>query len=298
MASITHFPTALDSYSRTAQRSARLVLDDYSTSFSLACRLLDASTAGHIADIYALVRLADEVVDGVAVQAGLDSEAVSACLDELQEETARALERGYSTNLVVHAFALTARATGITADLTDPFFASMRADLLIAEHDAQSLEEYIYGSAEVIGLMCLQVFRTIPGAPLHGAAQAELAARSLGAAFQKVNFLRDLAADSQQLGRRYFPGINPQTLTESQKSKLVEDIQNDLASARAGLPFLAPPAARAVRLAHDLFEELTLQLSATPAEQLLSRRISVPNLRKALLAAKAILGTPRARRAQ
>ncbi len=298
MATATYAPTALDTYSRTAQRSARLVLDDYSTSFSLACRLLDSTSAGHIADIYALVRLADEVVDGVALQAGLDSQSVSACLDELQEETARALERGYSTNLVVHAFALTARATGITAELTDPFFASMRADLLITEHDAQSLQRYIYGSAEVIGLMCLQVFRAMPNAPARGAAQAELAARSLGAAFQKVNFLRDLAADSQQLGRRYFPGINPQALTESDKYRLVEEIRHDLAAARAGLPFLAPPAARAVKLAHDLFAALTQQLSATPAQQLLDRRVSVSNGRKALIAAKVILGTQRIRRAQ
>ena len=106
-------PTALQTYSRTAARSARLVLGEYSTSFSLACRMLDAASAAHIANIYALVRLADEVVDGVASQAGLNPQAVGDCLDELQAQTALALQRGYSTNLVVHAFALTARETDV-----------------------------------------------------------------------------------------------------------------------------------------------------------------------------------------
>ncbi len=241
-------PTALQTYSRTAARSARLVLGEYSTSFSLACRMLDAASAAHIANIYALVRLADEVVDGVASQAGLNPQAVGDCLDELQQQTALALQRGYSTNLVVHAFALTARETRITTELTDPFFASMRADLSVHRHSEQSLREYIYGSAEVVGLMCLQVFRTMPGAPAQTPAQAQLverAARSLGAAFQKVNFLRDVATDSGQLDRVYFPGTDLEHFTEEHKRNLVQDIEADLAHARAGMPYLAPAAARA-----------------------------------------------------
>ena len=291
-------PTALQTYSRTAARSARLVLGEYSTSFSLACRMLDAASAAHIANIYALVRLADEVVDGVASQAGLNPQAVGDCLDELQQQTALALQRGYSTNLVVHAFALTARETRITTELTDPFFASMRADLSVHRHSEQSLREYIYGSAEVVGLMCLQVFRTMPGAPAESAAQAQLverAARSLGAAFQKVNFLRDVATDSGQLDRVYFPGTDLEHFTEEHKRNLVQDIEADLAHARAGLPYLAPAAARAVRMAHDLFARLNRQLDKAPADQLLSRRISVSAPRKALIAAR-VLATGHRRR--
>ena len=291
-------PTALQTYSRTAARSARLVLGEYSTSFSLACRMLDAASAAHIANIYALVRLADEVVDGVASQAGLNQQAVGDCLDELQAQTALALQRGYSTNLVVHAFALTARDTAITEKLTDPFFASMRADLSVHRHSEQSLREYIYGSAEVVGLMCLQVFRTMPGAPAETPAQAQLverAARSLGAAFQKVNFLRDLATDSRQLERVYFPGTDPEHFTEEHKRELVADIEQDLAHARAGLPYLAPAAARAVRMAHDLFARLNHQLDKAPAEQLLTARISVSAPRKALIAAR-VLATGHRRR--
>lgn len=286
---------ALEHYSRAAQRSARLVLGEYSTSFSLACRLLDAGSARHIANIYALVRLADEIVDGVACQAGLDDQAIGGCLDELEAETLRAMERGYSTNLVVHAFALTARATGINAELTGPFFASMRADISTGQHDARSLQDYIYGSAEVIGLMCLQVFAAMPDAPELGHAEAQLArqaARSLGAAFQKVNFLRDLAEDSQDLGRSYFPGINPARFDEPGKALLVEQIEQDLVQARAGLPYLAPSAARAVRLAHDLFSELNAQLGKAPAAELLRTRISVSKPRKALIAARVLLGIP------
>ncbi len=284
--------TALQTYSRTAARSSRLVLGQYSTSFSLACRMLDAASAAHIANIYALVRLADEVVDGVASQAGLNPQDVGDCLDELQVQTAKALRCGYSTNLVVHAFAQTARHNAITSELTDPFFDSMRADLTIQHHNEQSLRDYIYGSAEVVGLMCLQVFRSMPAAPAENAQQAELldnAARSLGAAFQKVNFLRDLAADSQQLHRVYFPNVDPEHFTESQKLALVAEINTDLAHARAGIPYLAPPAARAVLMAHEIFAQLNRQLAKVPAAQLLRRRISVSTPRKALIATRILV---------
>lgn len=286
---------ALHLYSRTAQRSAQVLLRQYSTSFSLACRMLDTASATHIANIYALVRLADEIVDGVAFQAGLEPRAIAACLDDLEAETERAMERGYSTNLVVHAFALTARSTSITQELTAPFFASMRADLTTGQHDARSLEDYIYGSAEVIGLMCLQVFLAMPGAvPLDAeqADQAKRAARSLGAAFQKVNFLRDLMQDSQELGRAYFPGINPAAFSEQEKQRLVAQIEQDLETARTGLPLLAPAAARAVRLAHDLFRELNRQLDKAPAKMLLRTRISVSPGRKAMIAVRVLLGRP------
>lgn len=283
---------ALQRYSLTAQRSAKVLLEQYSTSFSLACRLLDAASATHIANIYALVRLADEIVDGVAQQAGLDAGDIAACLDDLEAETRRAMQRGYSTNMVVHAFAISARATGIGTELTTPFFCSMRADLTTSTHDAHSLEHYIYGSAEVIGLMCLQVFRAIDSAPElrpEQVEQAQRSARSLGAAFQKVNFLRDLAQDSLDLGRAYFPGIDARDFGEADKALLVQQIDADLATARSGLELLAPPAARAVRLAHDLFRELNRQLAAAPAKELLRTRISVSTGRKALIAARVLV---------
>ncbi|MGP5587504.1 phytoene/squalene synthase family protein [Glutamicibacter ardleyensis] len=283
--------TDLQRYSATATRSAQVVIGAYSTSFSLACKMLDRVTAQHISNIYALVRLADEVVDGVASEAGLNGTQVAAVLDALEAETVQGMERGYSTNLVVHAFAATCRATGIGVELTEPFFASMRADLVRNDHDASSLEDYIYGSAEVVGLMCLQVFRAMPGKHHSDSPKAAQAARSLGAAFQKVNFLRDLAADSQQLGRNYFPGAAAHTFSEAQKDELVAQIYADLAIAREGINLLAPSAARAVRIAHDLFAELNRQIDHTPARELLTGRISVSTPRKALIAFKAVLAT-------
>lgn len=283
--------TDLQRYSATATRSAQVVIGAYSTSFSLACKMLDRVTAQHISNIYALVRLADEVVDGVASEAGLNGTQVAAVLDALEAETVQGMERGYSTNLVVHAFAATSRATGIGVELTEPFFASMRADLVRNDHDASSLEDYIYGSAEVVGLMCLQVFRAMPGKHHSDSPKAAQAARSLGAAFQKVNFLRDLAADSQQLGRNYFPGTAVNTFSEARKDELVAQIYADLAIAREGIKLLAPSAARAVRIAHDLFAELNRQIDHTPARELLTRRISVSTPRKALITLKAVLAT-------
>ena len=163
---------------------------------------------GQVEDIYALVRLADEIVDGVAATAGIQSSEIRRMLDELETETERAMATGYSMNLVVHAFARTARATGISPELTRPFFASMRADITEAEHTPESFDSYVYGSAEVVGLMCLQAFLAEGTFTAGERERFVTGARALGAAFQKVNFLRDLSADFKKLGRSYFPNVN------------------------------------------------------------------------------------------
>jgi phytoene/squalene synthetase len=283
-------PTALQRYSATASSSARVVITRYSTSFSLACRLLGSPAREHISNIYALVRLADEVVDGVAREAGLAAREVAAALEQLEAETESALASGYSTNMIVHAFACTARSQGIDTELTRPFFASMRSDLQVASHDAATLKGYIYGSAEVVGLMCLRVFSSMPGAPAGHEAETEAAARSLGAAFQKVNFLRDLAADTSELGRSYFPGLDPRSFSDEHKNALVREIRADLDAAALGIEHLAPGAARAVAMAHGLFSDLNHRIERTPAAELMTRRISVPPGRKALIALRTALG--------
>ncbi|MFF5792319.1 phytoene/squalene synthase family protein [Paeniglutamicibacter sp. NPDC012692] len=285
--------TALERYTEAASSSARVVITQYSTSFSLACKMLDRTSRRHISNIYALVRLADEVVDGVAREAGLDPQAVAEALARLEAETEAALLTGYSTNLIVHAFACTARSQGIDTGLTRPFFASMRADLSITTHDAATLDQYIYGSAEVVGLMCLRVFRSMPQAPAGHDAELETAARHLGAAFQKVNFLRDLAADTGELGRSYFPGLVPSAFTDTHKDALVADIRADLAAAALGIPLLAPRAAQAVRMAHGLFGALVRELEHTSAAQLMRQRISVPARRKAMIALRSTIGNHR-----
>src|SRR3954466_6179920 len=159
--------------------------------------MLPPGSRRHIRPIYALVRLADEVVDGVAAESGLGPDEVAAALDALEADTYRAMATGYSTNLVVQAFATTARAVDIREDVVRPFFTSMRMDLDHARHTPESFATYVYGSAEVVGLMCLQAFLAEGPPPSDQDRQAlEAGARRLGAAFQKVNFLRDLAADA------------------------------------------------------------------------------------------------------
>ncbi|GAA3673784.1 squalene/phytoene synthase family protein [Arthrobacter ginkgonis] len=279
---------SLTRYTQTATRSAAVVISRYSTSFGLACRLLPPGARRDVENIYALVRVADEAVDGAAAAAGLDPAAVGEQLDRLEQETAAALRTGYSTNLVVHAFAGSARSAGIGMDLVEPFFASMRADLTVAEHSAESLGEYIYGSAEVVGLMCLRVFQTLPGAAQGRDAELAAAARSLGAAFQKVNFLRDLAADTRELGRTYFSDAGPADFDEARKHGLVADIRADLAAAAPGIGLLAPGARRAVGLAHGLFSALADRIEQVPAAELLTSRVRVGGPGKARVALRVL----------
>lgn len=284
-----------DLYDRVAHEAASIVIHRYSTSFGLASRLLGGAVRGQVADVYALVRVADEIVDGVASSAHLDRAAIEAELDEFEAETERAMATGYSANLIVHAFGRTARACGIGPELTRPFFASMRADLRETEHTPESFADYVYGSAEVVGLMCLQAFLAAPDAPAVSAAQRErlvLGARRLGAAFQKVNFLRDLAADVDGLGRSYFPGVDPHALGESDKLALLADLDDDLRVSGAIIDQLPTSSRRAVWLAHALFAALAERIRSTPASELLRSRVSVPTATKAALLAQAALLRP------
>ncbi|HEY0216047.1 MAG TPA: phytoene/squalene synthase family protein [Cellulomonas sp.] len=275
-------------YDRTAARASRAVLAGYSTSFGLGTRLLGPRARRDIEAVYALVRIADEVVD---TRGGADA---GALLDELEDQTARALATGYSTNLVVHAFARTARRVGIGADEVDPFFASMRADLTVSVHDPDSYQRYVYGSAEVVGLMCLAVFLDAdrrPGEPRRRPDAVTVAgARALGAAFQKINFLRDLGADSGELGRSYFPGVGPSGPTPEQLAAILDEVAGDLARARAALPRLPGRARTAVAATLALYDRLLADLAATPADQITRRRVRVSDPRKVAVVAGAVAG--------
>jgi 15-cis-phytoene synthase len=288
----THNPTGLALYSQAAHRAAREVIYSYSTSFGLATRILGNKIRPHVENIYALVRVADEIVDGSAAEAALTEPGVlpGQMLDEFEQETYRAMSLGYSTNLVIHAFAQTAREVAIGRDIVEPFFYSMRQDLSAKEHDQASFDKYVYGSAEVVGLMCLAVF--VKGRQYSQDEKATLVAgaRALGAAFQKVNFLRDLAADFKKLGRSYFPGVSVESFDETTKIRLVEDIRSDLAKSAKTLPLLDPGARKAVTAAQLLFQELNEKISETSATELISTRISVSNTKKLILLIKSYLG--------
>ena len=276
-------------YDRVAEETASIVIRRYSTSFGLASRLLGPGLRQHVENIYALVRVADEIVDGGAEEAGVDTIGAGRALNELERETENAMDTGFSSNLVVHAFALTARETSFGAELTAPFFESMRMDLSAKQHDQASFERYVYGSAEVVGLMCLRAF--VLGENVDDLPRLETGARALGAAFQKVNFLRDLAADFETLGRSYFPDVNVETFTEEEKVRLLDDIDADLAVSAAVLPDLPASSRRAVALAQSLFAELSRRLRKTPASELVRSRVRVPNPVKARLALAASAGS-------
>ena len=281
---MSHEPTGLALYDKTAQDAAAAVIAAYSTSFGLATRLLGPRPRPHVRNIYALVRIADEIVDGPAAAAGLDADAERAVLDDLESETMAAIERGFSSNLVVHAFARTARECGVDDSLIGPFFSSMRTDLQTARHDVASHDDYVYGSAEVVGLMCLQVFVNA-GAPRPVAAPAALVdgARRLGAAFQDVNFLRDQHHDEDALGRDYL-GLKSGS---SRRVEVLDRIDGDLAAAAAVIPDLPADCRRAVTAAHDLFASLSMRLRRDAAPGV---RVRVPDPVKATLAARAWMG--------
>ena len=271
-------------YDRVAQRSARAVIAGYSTSFAWACRLLSEPVRTQVRNVYALVRVADELVDGPMVP---DPARAGPLLDALEAQTLDAVRTGYSSNLVVHAFALTARACGIGPELIAPFFASMRTDLTVTAHDEATLRDYVYGSAEVVGLMCLRAFLAAPDADGRvGYADLAPGARRLGAAFQKVNFLRDLGADQDLRGRTYLPGTD-RRLDAARRDRLLDEIDADLAAAAVALAQLPPSSRRAVRAAHGLFAALSHRLRAVPAGRLRATRVRVPNPAKGWILVRA-----------
>lgn len=283
----------LTRYDQAASRAAAQVMGQYSTSFTLATRLLRGRVREDIRHLYAVVRIADELVDGTAHQASIDA---AAALDAYEAAILAAPEKRLHTDPVVHSYAITARRCGFQREHLVAFFDSMRADLSQREYSAAELAEYIYGSAEVIGLLCVQVFLAEETVSAADRATMDRGARHLGAAFQKINFLRDLGEDSSVLGRAYFPQAAGGELSEAAKSALIADIRHDLAAAEESINLLPLSARFGVRAAADIFAELTNRLAATPAAELKTTRISVPNRTKAWVAARAVRAVRAVRR--
>jgi len=286
---------SLARYTMAAIRASREVIASYSTSFGWATKLLKQPIRTQVQNIYGLVRVADEIVDGAAAGAlGDDRLEATSQLDKLEQETYKAMQLGFSTNLIVHAFAVTARETDLDRKHLEAFYHSMRMDLNKTRYDHKSFSTYVYGSAEVIGLMCLQTFIHNKEFSVEQRETLRKGAQALGAAFQKVNFLRDLASDFEQLGRSYFPLVNVNTFNEETKVALVQDINNDLAVSAQSIKLIPKSARKAVISAQLLFTELNNKISATPAEELIRTRIRVSNLRKLVIILKALIGvTPK-----
>ncbi|SNS63022.1 Phytoene/squalene synthetase [Micrococcales bacterium KH10] len=287
----------LNRFTQTAQQVAGRVIKSYSTSFGLATRLLGRRHRTHIRNIYALVRVADEIVDGVANAAGLSLEEQHEALDRYEHETHQALRTGYSTDLVVHAFAHTARLARIDESLTSPFFASMRSDLdgsaRQTTYDQTAHANYVYGSAEVVGLMCLQVFLRTSRPTADQLERLQHGARQLGAAFQNINFLRDLGDDTQRLGRGYL-GVS-HAITDNERDMWVQTIRKQMHDAAQVTTLLPSDVRTAVRSATGLFSELTNRVARTPAAQLHQSRIRVPDPVKLRIIGAAIIATQKER---
>lgn len=261
-------------YDDVAYELSQRITLAYSTSFSSSTKLFPRALRPHIYAIYGLVRIADEVVD---TYRGDDRQTI---LKKLENEVYDALQRGYSANPIVHSFTQTARAYGIKKELIAPFFASMTMDVRPEVYTQKKYETYIYGSAEVIGLMCLRVFLDGDTAAYK---RLEGGARALGSAYQKVNFLRDIAADYKELGRVYFPGVSFDTFNDEVKAVLIYDIENDFKRARGAIAKLPKESRRAVELSLAYYNELLEKLKRTPASVIKRQRIRVNWWGKTLL---------------
>lgn len=265
----------MDLYDQTAQAAAELLTKRYSTSFSLSARLFPPVIRCHIYNIYGLVRIADEIVD---TYTGNDRQKH---LDDLEQEVSRAISTGYSSNLIVHAFQITARSRVIDRPLIEPFFASMRMDCQPVRYNKALYRRYVYGSAEVVGLMCLKTF--VEDAVYD---ELQLGASRLGAAFQKVNFLRDMAEDYQLRQRYYFPQGSFDSFDDAVKAAIIADIRDDFQAAEAAIYRLPDSARPAVLTAYDYFTLLLAKLEATPAEDIKHRRVRIPDSTKVWLLAR------------
>jgi phytoene synthase len=264
----------MDIYTKFAYDASRKLTLTYSTSFGISSRLFSKSIRPHIYAIYGLVRIADEIVD---TYTGVDRREQ---LDNFETETYTAMVLGYSTNPIIHAFAVTAIKYGIEKRIVTAFFKSMRIDLDSHVYDQTLYETYIYGSAEVIGLMCLRVFCNNDTAAYTS---LESGAKALGAAYQKVNFLRDFASDYKNLGRLYFPNVAFESFSDRQKNQIVKDIQKDIAGATDSLQKLPKSSRTAVSTSLSYYSKLLEKLASSSAATIKSKRIRINNVHKLLL---------------
>ncbi len=243
----------------------------YSTSFSLRIYFLDSKIHKPIYNIYGFVRLADEIVDSFH---GYDK---AYLMQKFREDTVEALKLKISLNPILNSFQETVHTYNIEWELIDTFLKSMEMDLMQKEYTADSYNQYILGSAEVVGLMCLRVFTQKNNIQYQ---ELKPYAMKLGAAFQKVNFLRDLKADYQVLGRTYFPGVNFNTFSFQEKEKIQNEIEADFDAALIGIKKLPLEARRGVYLAYFYYKKLFLRIKETPAEKIMNSRIRIPDLNK------------------
>lgn len=250
----------------------------YSTSFSSSIKLLHKDLRKPIYNIYGFVRFADEIVDTFLQHNKQE------LLSEFKQETFKAIDRQISLNPILHSFQETVNEYKIDHELIYSFFKSMEWDLNPKNYDKESYNEYIYGSAEVVGLMCLYIFcegNKENYEILKGHAQ------SLGAAFQKVNFLRDLRSDHEQLERNYFPHVDFTNFTRKMKSEIEDEISEDFTNGYKGIVMLPAKAKFGVYVAYKYYLSLFYKIKKIKAAKIMEERIRIPNFSKAFIVVRA-----------
>ncbi len=261
-----------------SQQCSKETTERYSTSFSSAIKLLHQDLRGPIFNIYGFVRFADEIVDTFHEYNKAE------LLAEFKRDTYAAIERGISLNPILQSFQLTVNKFSISHELIEAFFVSMEMDLDKTSYNSQGYKQYIYGSAEVVGLMCLYIFCE---GDQNRYNELKPGAQSLGAAFQKVNFLRDVKADYEQLSRTYFPGVDFNNFTPSMKQQIEEDIAIDFAAAYDAILNLPVKARFGVYVAYKYYLSLFKKIKKANPSNILEQRIRIPNYGKAFIVAKA-----------
>ncbi|RYF86788.1 MAG: phytoene/squalene synthase family protein [Chitinophagaceae bacterium] len=257
---------------------SKLTTQKYSTSFSSAIRLLHPSLRTPIYNIYGLVRFADEIVDT------FHEHNKAQLLAEFKVETYKAIEQGISLNPILQSFQLTVNQYNIDHALIEAFFNSMQQDLDKTKYDQAGYQQYIYGSAEVVGLMCLYVFCEGEQEMFN---KLKPGAQALGAAFQKVNFLRDLKADYETLNRTYFPGVDFRNFTPSVKQQIENDIAADFEKAYKAILLLPVKARFGVYVAYKYYLSLFKKIKRSQPAVLFHNRIRIPNYSKAFILVRA-----------
>lgn len=265
-------------FHKVSNECSRITTECYSTSFSSAIKLLHKSMQPHIHNVYGFVRFADEIVDS------FHDYDKATLLADFKKETYAAIEKGISLNPILHSFQLTVNHFKIDLHLVDAFFRSMEFDLQKTKYDVAGYEAYIYGSAEVVGLMCLHVFCDADEELYQ---KLKPFAMSLGAAFQKVNFLRDVKDDFEGLNRMYFPGCDFNNFSASQKSAIEADIQHDFDMAYEGILMLPVKSKFGVYVAYKYYLSLFKKIKRTHPARILDERIRIPNYGKFFILAKA-----------
>jgi 15-cis-phytoene synthase len=261
-----------------SNKSSEITTKEYSTSFSSAIRLLHHDMQQPIYNIYGFVRFADEIVDTFH-----DYDKAS-LLGEFKKDTYAAIHRGISLNPILNSFQQTVNEYNIDQDLIGAFFHSMEMDLSRKTYDKRNFNEYVYGSAEVVGLMCLHVFCE---GKKEICEKLKFSARSLGAAFQKVNFLRDINADYNGLSRMYFPGCDFNNFTEQDKKEIEADILEDFKAAYAGILKLPLKSRFGVYVAYKYYLSLFKKIKNLEPARVLEKRIRIPDYKKIMIVLRA-----------